>query len=325
MTHHIVFLDRDTIAPYIEVRRPDFDHQWTEYDRTGADEVAERVKDATIIIDNKVALRAETLKQCPNLKMIAIAATGTDIVDLDYCQANGIIVSNIRGYAIHTVPEHVFALILALRRSIVGYRQDVARGEWRKAAQFCFFNHPIDDLHATRLGIVGEGALGQAVAAVGKNGFGMEPVFLKHDFVSDEALAANTFVPLEELLETSDVITLHCPLLPQTRDIFGIDEFRRMKKTALIINTARGGLINDQDLATAIKEGLIGGAAIDVLSAEPPADDHPFFDLLERPNFILTPHIAWASREAMQTLADQLMDNIGNFVRGEPSNVVGDF
>ena len=171
----------------------------------------------------------------------------------------------------------------------------------------------------------GEGASGRAVAAVGKNGFGMEPVFLKHEFVSDEDLAANTFLPLEEFLETADVITLHCPLLPQTRDMFGIDEFRRMKKTALIINTARGGLIKDGDLAAAIKEGLIGGAAIDVLAPEPPADDHPFFDLLERPNFILTPHVAWASREAMQTLADQLMDNIENFIRGQPSNVVGVF
>lgn len=324
-THHVVFLDRDTIAPYIDVRRPGFDHQWTEYDRTSADEVTERVKDATIIINNKVALRAEILEQCPNLKMIAIAATGTDIVDLDYCKANGIIVSNIRGYAVHTVPEHAFALILALRRSIIGYRQDVVRGEWQKAAQFCFFNHPIDDLHASRLGIVGEGAIGQAVAAVGKNGFGMETVFLDHEFVSDDARAKSTFLPLDEFLETSDVITLHCPLLPQTRDMFGIDEFRRMKKTALIVNTARGGLIEDEALATAIKEGLIGGAAIDVLAPEPPADDHPFFDLLERPNFILTPHIAWASREAMQTLADQMMDNIDNFVKGEPSNVVGDF
>ena len=121
------------------------------------------------------------------------------------------------------------------------------------------------------------------------------------------------------------MITLHFPLLPQTRDMFGIDEFRRMKKTALIVNTARGGLIEDEALATAIKEGLIGGAAIDVLAPEPPADDHPFFDLLERPNFILTPHIAWASREAMQTLADQMMDNIDNFVKGEQSNMVGDF
>lgn len=163
------------------------------------------------------------------------------------------------------------------------------------------------------------------MAAVGKNGFGMETVFLDHEFVSDDARVKSTFLPLDEFLETSNVITLHCPLLPQTRDMFSIDEFRRMKKTAIIVNTARGGLIEDEALATVIKEGLIGGAAIDVLAPEPPADDHPFFDLLERPNFILTPHIAWASREAMQTLAEQMMDNIDNFVKGEPSNVVGDF
>ena len=325
MSHRIVFLDRDTIAPYIAVRRPEFEHEWTEYGRTRADQVVERLQGATIAIDNKVVLRAEALVGCPELKMVAIAATGTDIVNLDYCKANGIIVSNIRGYAIHTVSEHTFALILGLRRSIIGYRQDVVHGEWQKADQFCFFNHPINDLHASRLGIVGEGVIGQAVAAIAKNGFGMEPVFLDHEFVSDKVRASNTFVSMDKLLAMSDVITLHCPLLPSTRGMFGIDEFRKMKETALIINTARGGLIEDAALAQSLEKGLIGGAAIDVLAPEPPADDHPFFNLLERPNFILTPHVAWASREAMQTLCDQLIDNIENFVRGAPSNVVGVF
>jgi len=325
MTHCIVFLDRDTVAPYIEVRRPDFEHEWTEYDHTRTDQVVDRLQGATIVIDNKVALSAEALAECPELQMVAIAATGTDIVNLDYCKANGIVVSNIRGYATHTVPEHTFAMILGLRRSITGYRQDVVRGEWQKAEQFCFFNHPIDDLHGSRLGIVGEGVIGQAVAAIAKNGFGMEPVFLDHEFVSDKVRVLSTFVSMDELLAMSDVITLHCPLLPSTRDMFGIKEFRKMKQTALIINTARGSLIEVSALAQSLEEGLIGGAAIDVLVLEPPPDDHPFFKLLERPNFILTPHVAWASREAMQTLCDQLIYNIENFVRGVPSNVVGDF
>jgi glycerate dehydrogenase len=325
MTQRIVFLDRDTIAPYINVRRPDFDHEWVEFDRTKADQVLDHMSGATIAIVNKVQLRGDDLAKCPDLKMISVAATGTDNIDLEYCRANGIIVSHIRGYALHTVPEHAFALILALRRSIIGYRQDVAAGEWQKAAQFCFFNHPMDDLHASRLGIVGEGAIGQAVASIGQGGFGMETVFMDHDMVSGEARSAGTFVSFDELLETSDVITLHCPLLPSTRDLFGIEQFRQMKETALIVNTARGGLIQDNALAQAIEEGLIGGAGIDVLAPEPPADDHPYFKLLERPNFILTPHVAWASREAMQFLSDQMIDHIENFERGEPSNVVGEF
>ena len=325
MTQKIVFLDRDTVAPYIDIRKPGFDHEWIEHGKTKPEVAADRLAGATVAINNKVALPAETLAQCPDLKLIAIAATGTDIVDLDYCKEHGIVVSNIRNYAVNSVPEHTFALILALRRSIIGYRRDVAAGEWQKAGRFCFFNHPMDDLHATRLGIVGEGSLGSSVAAIAENGFGMEPVFMDHGHVTGEARAGKTFVSFDELLQTSDVITLHCPLLPATRNLFGIDEFGKMKKTAIIVNTARGGLVKDADLVRAVSEGMIGGAAIDVLAPEPPTDGHPYIKLLEMPNFILTPHVAWASREAMQTLSDQLIDNIENFVSGAPSNVVGDF
>ena len=201
-------------------------------------------------------------------------------------------------------------------------RRDVAAGEWLKADQFCFFTHPIEDLRGKQLGILGEGVLGSSVAAIGENGFGMKPVFLDHAFVSDADRETKAFMPLDELLATSDVLTVHCPLTPETHHLLDIDAFRRMKPTALIVNTARGAVIKEDDLATAIEEGLIAGAGIDVLAAEPPPDDHPYIKLLERPNFILTPHVAWASTEAMQTLADQLIDNIENFVAGNPSNVV---
>ncbi len=321
-TKHIVFLDRGTIGPDVEVTRPAFEHEWVDYDRTAPEQVAERLVDADIAITNKVPIGADELAMAPNLKMIAIAATGYDIVDVDACRARGVVVSNIRGYAVNTVPEHAFSLILALRRSIVGYRQDVANGEWQRSGRFCFFNHPISDLRGSRLGIVGEGVLGQAVAAIGKNGFGMDVVFLDHEHVTDEVRKTSTFVAKDELIQTSDAITLHCPLLPSTRDMFGIEEFRQMKSTAIIVNTARGGLIQDAALAEALNEGLIGGGAVDVLSAEPPADDHPFFKLLEKPNFILTPHVAWASAEAMQTLWEQMIDHIENFHSGAPSNVV---
>ena len=318
----IVFLDRATIGPSVDVTRPAFEHEWVEYDRTAPEQVAERLADADIAITNKAPIGAETLARAPNLKMIAIAATGHDIVDTDACRARGVVVSNIRGYASNTVPEHVFSLILALRRSIVGYREDVARGEWQRAGQFCFFNHSISELRGSRLGIIGEGVLGQSVAAIGKNGFGMEVVFLDHEYVTDEARRTCKFVSNDELIETSDAITLHCPLLPSTRDMFGIEQFRQMKSTGIIVNTARGGLIQDAALAEALDNGLIGGAAIDVLTAEPPADNHPFFKLLENPNFILTPHVAWASAEAMQTLWHQVIDHIENYHSDAPSNVV---
>ncbi len=320
--HHIVFLDRATIAPQIRVRRPAFEHTWQEYDRTTAEQAAERLKGATVAINNKVPLRRDTLERLPDLKLIAMAATGTDCVDKAFCRERGIVVSNIRGYAGHTVPEHVFALILALRRSILSYREDVKRGEWQKAAQFCFFNHPINDLHGSRLGIIGEGVLGQGVADLGR-AFGMKILFAAHKGKSG---LGPLYTPFDEVLETSDVITLHCPLMPETKGLIGIGEFRKMKRRPIIVNAARGGLIVEEDLEKALEEGLIAGAAVDVTMPEPPPKESVLMRMLERPNFILTPHVAWASDEAQQVLADQLIDNVENFARGQPSNVVsGEF
>jgi len=317
--HRIVFLDRDTIAPQINVRRPAFAHEWVEYGRTAPEQVAERLAGATIVIDNKVPLCREALEGLADLKMIAVAATGTDCVDKAYCHAAGITVSNIRGYAMTTVPEHAFALILALRRNLVGYRQDVLAGEWQRAGQFCFFTHPIRDLRGSILGIFGEGVIGQAVAALGR-GFGMRPLFAAHKGKSG---LGPLYTPFDEVIETADVLTLHCPLLPETRNMIAMAELRRMKRTAIVVNTARGGLINEADLVTAVRDGLIAGAGIDVsVPPEPPAPDSPLLAAAGLPNFILTPHVAWASDEAQQTLADQLIDNIENFVAGRPSNVV---
>jgi len=319
MSHRIVFLDRRTVAPEIEVRRPSFDHTWQEFGQTAPDQVVERARDATIIIDNKVPLRAETLAKLPQLRLIAVAATGTDCIDRDWCAAHGITVSNIRNYAVSTVPEHAFALILALKRGLIGYRRDVAAGEWQRSGQFCFFTHAISELRGGVLGIIGEGSIGQAVAALGR-AFGMTPLFAAHKGVSG---LGPLYTPFDEVIEKSDVITLHCPLLPQTVDTIAMPELRRMKKTAIVINTARGGLVNEADLAVALRKGLIAGAGFDVVTPpEPPADDNPLLGLLDLPNFILTPHVAWASREAQQALTDQLIDNIEAFVAGAPRNVV---
>lgn len=314
----IVFLDRATIAPQIRVRRPDFPHRWHEYDRTAPEQVVERLKGAAICLNNKVPLRQSQLEQLPDLKLIAVAATGTDCVDKDYCREHGIAVTNIRGYAINTVPEHVFALMLALRRSILAYRDDVKRGEWQKAAQFCFFNHPVNDLHGSSIGIVGEGVLGRGVADLAR-GFGMKVMFAAH---KGRAGQGHLYTPFDEVLARSDVITLHCPLTEASRGLLGMAEFRKMKRRPIIINAARGELIEDADLERALDEGLIAGAAIDVTSPEPPPADSILMRLLERPNFILTPHIAWASDEAQQILADQLIDNVENFVNGAPTNLV---
>lgn len=322
MNHRIVFLDRDTIAPHVNVRQPDFPHEWVVYDRTPPELVAERLNGASIAITNKAPIRADTLDGLDDLKMIAVAATGTDVLDVEACNARGIVISNIRGYAENTVPEHAFALILALRRSIVGYRRDVAAGTWLEADQFCFFDHPIEDLAGKQLGILGEGVLGSSVAAIAENGFRMKAAFLDHAYVTDEARKSKTFLALPDLLATSDVLTVHCPLTPDTHHLLDIDAFKQMKPNALVVNTARGAVIKEEDLAKAVEDGMIAGAGIDVLASEPPSNDHPYMKLLERPNFILTPHVAWASTEAMQTLSDQMIDNIENFVNGNPTNVV---
>jgi glycerate dehydrogenase len=313
----IVFLDRDSLIA--NVRRPSFAHEWTEYQATGAADAVQRLRDAraTIAITNKVPLRAEGLAQLPDLKMIAVAATGTDIVDLQACRERGIVVSNIRNYAVHTLPEHTFALILALRRQLVAYRADIEAGLWQKSDRFCLFGHPIADLAGSRLGLAGYGALGKSVAQIAR-AFGMEVAVFNRSPVTDEGI---TQVSWDELLETSDVLSLHLPLNDKTRNMICAKELIRMKRSALLINTARGGLVDETALADALKVGVIAGAGFDVLVKEPPPEDNVLLNL-RLPNFILTPHSAWASAQAMQVLADQLIDNVEAWVAGAPRNVV---
>jgi glycerate dehydrogenase len=315
MTQRIVFLDRSTLQA--KVRRPDFEHTWQEYPVTAVSELAERLRDATVAVTNKVPLRADTLQRLPKLRMIAVAATGYDVVDVGYCKAHDIAVANIRNYAVHTVPEHAFALITALRRNLLAYRQDVENGRWQQVEQFCFFDHPIRDLYGATIGIIGEGVLGQGTADIAR-GFGMKVLFADH---APPKAAGVMFTPLDQVLAQSDVISLHVPLSAGTRNMIGIEQFRRMKRSAILINTARGGLVDEQALVQALQEGLIAGAGFDVLSREPPREGNPLLEL-HLPNFILTPHVAWASDGAMQFLADQLIDNIEAFVRGKPQNLV---
>jgi glycerate dehydrogenase len=315
VTTRVVFLDRASLKA--TVRKFKFDAEYIEHDKTAPEQVAARLADATVAIINKVPLRADTLKQLPKLKMIAVAATGYDVVDIAYCKEHGIAVANIRNYAVHTVPEHAFAMILALRRNLLAYRQDVEAGVWNKSEQFCFFTHPIGDLFGATLGIIGEGAIGQSTAAIGR-AFGMRVLFADHP---PPKMQGVQFTPHEEVLAQSDVISLHCPLVPATRNLIDINAFRKMKRNALLINTARGGLVDEAALIQALDEGLIAGAGFDVLTVEPPRNGHPLLDV-RRPNFILTPHIAWASDGAMQFLADQLVDNVDLWVAGRPQHLV---
>ena len=311
----IVFLEKDSIRA--TVRRPAFAHSWTEYDKTAADEIHDRLKDATIVITNKVKLPGELLARLPKLRLIAEAATGTDNIDLAWCREHRLPVTNIRGYAVDTVPEHVFMLLLALRRQLPAYRADVAAGRWQRSPMFCFFDHPIRDLRGSTLGIVGRGSLGQGVARLAE-AFGMRVLWGEHKGATTTRAG---YVPFATLLAESDAISLHCPLSEQTRGMIGAAELRAMKRDAVIVNTARGGLVDEPALLRALEEGWIAGAGFDVLSKEPPTDGNPLLDA-ELPNLIVTPHVAWSSDTAMQALADQLIDNMEAFVRGEERNRV---
>jgi glycerate dehydrogenase len=315
MAQKIVFLDRSTIIA--DMRRPGFEHEWTEYETSAPGEVVERLAGATIAITNKVPLREAALARLPRLRLIAVCATGVDIVDLEAARRLGVAVANVRGYALHSVPEHVMMLTLSLRRSLFGYREDVRLGAWQRAEGFCLLTRKVRDLHGGTLGIVGHGTLGRAVEKLAQ-AFGMRVLVAEHKGARE---VREGRVPFEEVLRASDVVTLHCPLGEETRGMIGREELSMMRRDAVLINTARGGLVDEAALADALRDGRIAGAAFDVLTTEPPRDGNPLLEL-DLPNFILTPHVAWASREAMQTLADHVIANIEAFVRGDPQNLI---
>ena len=311
----IVFIERNTIKA--NFRRPKFEHEWVEYPESFAHQVTERIRHATIIISNKLSLGEPQLVAAPNVRLIAIAATGSDCVDLEYCRRRGITVCNVRGYAANSVPEHVLMLILALRRNLLAYRADVREGKWQQSKQFCLLTHPLNDIKGSTIGIIGHGAIGKSMARLAE-AVGMK-VLLAENKDADELRPGRT--KFADVLEQSDVITLHCPLNDGTRDMFGHEELAMMKPSALLINTARGALIQDEALVQALQLGLIAGAAVDCLREEPPRNGSPLLDL-NLPNFMVTPHEAWASDEAVQALADQVIDNLEAFVAGRARHVL---
>lgn len=313
MTHNVVFLDRDSLPVPVPVFG--FPVHYREYPATAADQVAAHAAEADVVISNKVPLSSETIARLPNLKLIAIAATGYNHVDLDACRERGIAVCNIRHYGDHTVAEHAFMLMMALMKNLPAYQRDVAAGVWSQSRQFCHFGAPIREVRGAVLAIVGSGGIGGRLAEMAR-AFGMEVVFAERKGAGE---AREGRMPFAEALARADVVSLHCPLTDETRGMIAQPELMAMKPGAILINTARGGLVDEADLVAALKYGLLGGAGFDVLSSEPPSPDNPLLKA-RLPNLIVTPHVGWASGEAMSRLAAQLVANIEAFARGEKVN-----
>lgn len=314
-----VFLDFGTYYPEglkteaLKSSVPDF----TIHDATTADQTLERVKGAEIVLTNKVLITSEIIAACPDLKIIIAGATGYNHIDVAAARAANITVCNVRGYSTPSVTQHVFALILALRTRIHEYDRDVKAGKWQQARDFCFLDYPIHELDGQTLGIIGYGDLGRSVENIAK-AFGMDALIADHKGATKTRPGRTQF---NDVLTQSDIITLHCPLTPETTDLITTKELRMMKPSALVINTARGGIVNESDLAQALRDKTIAGAGVDVLSKEPPNDGNPLLDP-SVPNAIITPHTAWASRQACQRLFDQLVDVIESYKSGDPINRV---
>lgn len=303
-------LDQDDLQ--LEDLNAVFKQQLTLYRATSPAELLPRVQSAEVIISNKVLLDAETLQQCPQLKLILISATGTNNVDLEQARRQGVVVCNCQGYGTAAVAQHTLMLMLNLATSFVRYHQAVQQGQWQRSSQFCLLDYPIVELAGKTLGIVGYGELGQAVAKLAE-AFGMQ---VKIAALANRPQSASR-VPFAELLPQVDFLSLHCPLTEDTRDLIGPAEFAAMKNSAFLINCARGGIVNEAALAEALLSGQIAGAAMDVLSVEPPKQGNILLDLAI-PNLILTPHSAWGSVDARQRIVQQMVENVIAFQQGQP-------
>jgi glycerate dehydrogenase len=314
MSVRCALLDADTIRCVFPT--PSFEHEWLSYGLTSPLQLIERMKNIDIAITNKVVFSRETLDLLPHLRLIALCATGYNHIDIEACRERGIAVTNVRGYAVHTVPEHVFMLMLALVRRLPQYYRDVhLDNAWPRSPIYCLFDHPIGELAGQTLGIIGKGNLGEKVADIAK-AFGMNVLFAEHK----ECEMAHTragYTPFDEVLERADIISLHCPLNASTRHLINEQTLRKMRSSALLINTGRGDLVDEQALTQALKEGWIAGAGLDVLSQEPPLSTHPLLSLRDHPRLIITAHNAWASIPAMQTVANQVVESIEAFYRNE--------
>ena len=313
-----VFLDLATIS------RGDLDlaplestpFEWQHFDHTPPEEALSRIEGAELVVSNKVVLDRSILEQAPALRLICIAATGTNNVDLEAARELEIAVTHVAGYSTPSVVQHVFALILSLTIRLPDYQKAVMQGAWQRSDQFCLLDYPIAEIAGKTLGIIGYGALGQGVARVAE-AFGLSVMIAQRP--GGEPQPGRT--PLDQLLSQSDIISLHCPLTEDTRDLIGRRELALMKQEALLINTARGGIIDEEALAEALKQNRLGGAGIDVLAVEPPKAGNPLLQP-DIPNLIVTPHTAWASRESRQRLINEVGENIQAYLSDYERNRV---
>ena len=308
-----VLLDWATMGPDLDITElqallPELEI----YDDTDDDQMAERIAGAEIVLGNKVMLSESLFDSAPNMRFIGLTATGTDNVDLVAAKERGIAVCNIRAYCTQSVAEHVFGCLLGLAHKLGDYAADVRQGAWQEADNFCMLTHPIKELSAMTLGIIGYGELGKGVANIAK-AFNMDAIVAARPGVEE---IPEGRVSMDELLRRADAITLHCPLNDVTRNLFAAAEFAAMKKTAFLINTARGGLVDSQALVDALRDGEIAAAAVDVLPQEPPVNGDPLLDY-KGDNLMVTPHIAWGTLTARQAAIDELTANIAAFLDGE--------
>ena len=312
---HIVVLDRDTL-----VNRPfdfDFPHTLSSYSTTEAHETLERIRGADIVITNKVVISAQAFAENPQLKLVAVTATGVNNVDVEAAKQNGTAVCNIRAYGNESVAEHAFMMMITLMRNLPAYQRDVAAGLWENSPFFCHLGAPMRDLNGKTLAIFGRGNIGKTLATYAQ-AFKMNVVFAEH---KNAQSVRDGYVSFDEAIRSADVVSLNCPLTPQTANMIGEAELQQMKPGAILINCGRGGLVDEAALVAALKYGQIGGAGFDVLTQEPPRDGNHLLKA-RLPNLIVTPHIAWASQEAANRLFDILLDNINRFVAGNPQNLV---
>ena len=287
------------------------------YDNTAVGEVSERIADTEFVYVNKIRMSRDIIEQAPKLRFIGLVATGTDNVDLEAAREHGVAVCNIRAYCTNSVVEHVFAMLLSLSHSLGLYHQSVRRGDWANAVNFCMLGYPIRELAGKRIGIVGYGELGRGVARVA-DAFGMNVLVARRPGSTG---TDPDRMDLEEVLRTCDVLSLHCPLTDETAGLIGKAELQAMKPSAILINTARGGLVDSQALVDALENGDIAAAGIDVLSHEPPVNGDALLDY-DGNNLIVTPHIAWATVEARQNAINEVAANVAAFLNGEERNRV---
>lgn len=318
----ITFLDADSFPAWIDTK-PSVDlasHQWEFYPHTTSEQVMERIADSHIVLTNKVPLDAKTLSQAKNLEMISVTATGYNIIDIEAATKAGVSVHNAQNYATDAVAEHALSLILGLSKNLKAHNQRVAKGLWEQASNFALYYQPIQNLKGQTLGIIGAGTLGRALAQLAQ-GLGLNVLFAQRlsgaPAQAQQDIAEGVYrVPLDTLYAEANIISLHCPLTAQTDRLLDQAAFRKMAKNPLIINTARGGLIDEWAACEALKTEQIRGLATDVLSSEPPEPNNPLLAMADEPNVIITPHVAWTTDEAMTLIWNQTLENVRYHLNG---------